>query len=41
MDITLDSNVSAVEFNGADIDIVEFNGVEVWRKKAATLVKVL
>lgn len=38
MDITLDSNVSAVEFNGVDIDVVEFNGVEVWRKKAATTV---
>lgn len=38
MNITLDSSVSAVDFNGADIDVVEFNGVEVWRKKAATTV---
>ena len=32
MNITLDSSITAVEFNGSEVDVVEFNGVEVWRK---------
>ena len=32
MNITLDSSISAVDYNGMDITVVEFNGVDVWRK---------
>ena len=32
MNIALNSDISAVDFNGTDIAAVEYNGVEVWRK---------
>lgn len=32
MNIALDSSIKAVEFNDSEVDIVEFNGVEVWSK---------
>lgn len=35
MNIALDSNVKAVDFNGTDISEVKFNGVSVWKKPAA------
>lgn len=35
MNITLDSNVNAVDFNGQDIAEVIFNGTSVWKKPAA------
>lgn len=35
MNIALDSNVKAVDFNGQDIAEVKFNGVSVWKKPAA------
>lgn len=35
MNITLDSNVKAVDFNGQDIAEVKFNGVSVWKKPAS------
>lgn len=35
MNIALDSNVKAVDFNGQDIAEVIFNGASVWKKPAA------
>ena len=35
MNITLDSSVKAVDFNGTDISEVKFNGTSVWKKPAA------
>lgn len=35
MNITLDSNVKAVDFNGTDIAEVIFNGTSVWKKPAS------
>lgn len=32
MDITLDGNIKSVDFNGADVDKVTFNGAVVWEK---------
>ena len=32
MNIALNSDISAVDFNGTDIDVVEFNGVEAWKQ---------
>ena len=32
MDIALNSDISAVDFNGTDIAAVEFDGVELWHK---------
>lgn len=37
MNIVL-KDIDNVDFNGTGIDVVEFNGVEVWRKKAAVTV---
>lgn len=34
MEIALDSNVKAVEFNGTDVDSVVFNGVTIWNKSS-------
>ena len=39
MNIALDSSITAVEFNGSEVDVVKFNGVEVWRKAAPTPVE--
>ena len=39
MNIALDSSITAVEFNDSEVDVVEFNGLEVWRKAAPTPVE--
>lgn len=38
MNITLDNNVKAVDFNGTDISEVKFNGVLVWKKSPYTTI---